>query len=569
MLSVRHERPSQRLQHRVSVPIKVEVIGEGEFDSLNWSLNGLALKDYTGQREEGEKVELEISIPFQGFDISFTCESEVIRLADSVLALNFTAMDDRGRDLLTHFVEEVVRGSVTSTDEILRRIDTPVTPVTSTEAASDSDALPLKRVSWKVVRMVMTHLLVGFVVLGYGGYFIYQNFFMLNVATAVVSAPLSPLLSPINGYLVEVVAQSGQSVASSEVLMRLRNPELDQEIDFAKIAVDRKMMELRTRRGAFRAELQKSQDFKILTENKLAMVEEKLEHLKTKDMLEDMRHEIIEEDFIRGAAGEISVIDSALRRVDADESLDDARNLLRSRRLLLDSIERGVLAHDDMTSKVAETKLAMEFAEDQLVLAQDELSALRKKARWMDVTAPADGQIAEWLRVPGTAIKKGEQLAVFEHNESRVVSAFLTPAEVLQVGLGDPATVYFPSLDRYAEAIVREIDASNGGLNPREVDYIWREPDQPSARVTIEFSDIDKAEIRQNFPAGLPATVAFSQRPTDSSHPLALLAEAGSWFVGLFAQQPSPTTETVTTTQTAPTPEYPARLGTMPKEYSL
>ena len=559
MLSVRHERPSQRLQHRVSVPIKVEVHNEGVFDSLNWSLNGLALQDYTGQNESGETLNLEISIPFQGFDISFTCEAEVIRLKNSILALKFTEMDDRGRDLLTHFIEEVVRGSITSTDEVLRRIDTPVTPVTTTEEASDSDDLPIKRLSWKVVRMVMTHLIVGCVVFGYGGYFIYRNFFMLNVATAIVSAPLSPLLSPINGYLIEVMAESGQSVASSEVLMRLQNPELDQEIDFAKIAVDRKMMELRTQRGMFRAELKKSQDFKTLTENKLAMVEKKLEHLKTKDMLEDMRHEIVEEDFIRGAAGEISVIDSALRRVDADESLDDARNLLRSRRLLLSSINRGVLAHENTTSQVAETKLAMELAEDQLMLAQEELSALQKQARWMEVTAPANGQIAEWLRVPGTAIRKGEQLAIFERDESRVISAFLTPEESLQVGLGDQATVYFPSLERHVQAVVREIDASNGGLNPRKVDYMWRRPDEPSARVTIEFIGIDPEEIRRSFPAGLPATVAFSQRATDDSHPLALLTKAGTWIFSLFDPHPAPTTEPIIKPIV---PKYSARLGT-------
>lgn len=530
MLSVKHERPSQRLKHRVSVPIKVELVGEGGFETLNWSLNGICLKNYSGIRQVGDKVDLEISIPFQGFDISFTCECEVVRREQDQLALKFLSIGDRGRDLMTYFLEEIIRGSVSSTDEVLRRIDTPVTPVTTTQEASPTEDMPVKRFSWNAVRMVFIHLSVGIIVLGYGGYFIYKNFFMLNVSTAVISAPVNPLLSPINGYLTEIMAEQGQYVLPNETLMKLSNPELDSQIDFARINVDRKMMELRVRQAEYQAEIQKNEDFKRIAETKLNMIERSLDHLRTQEILENMRHDIIEENFIQGQASEIGVIDSSLRKVEKTSKLDEARELLRSRRLLLDSIERGTLIHDNIESKLSQSRAGMEFAEDQLILAKDELSALKNQQRWMHIAAPAEGQIAQWLRAPGTAVKKGEKLALFELNDARVIKAFLTPAEVLKVGLGDRTTVYFPSLDRQIEAVVSHIDATSGMLSAKDIDFIWRRPKEPSARVTMQFVGLSAEEIRQSFPSGLPATVVFEQRGENESDPRALLSSAKSWI---------------------------------------
>ena len=531
MITVQHERPSQRLQHRVTVPIKATLAGEGTYETRDWSLNGIALKDYDGNLTVGDECTLDLSIPFQGFDISFPCEARVVRRdSDKCLAAELLSIDDRGRDILSHFIEEIIRGSVTSTDEVLRRIDTPVTPVANTADSTTDDDLPVNRFSWKVVRMLMTHLMVGGVVLGYGGYFLYQNFFMLNISTAVISAPVDPLLSPINGFLSEISAVQGKRVDRSAVLMRLTNPELESEIEFARINVDRKLMELRVRRAEYRTEIQKNADYKKIAESRLEAIESKLERLKAQEILEDMRFEVIEDEYIQGRVSEVGIIDSSLRNIEFDKSLDEARKLLKSRRLLLDSLERGTLIHDNIESNLARARGKMELAEDQMILAKDELTALKNQKNWLHVVAPGDGRVAQWLRAPGVAIKKGEKLALFERDEARVIKAFLTPDQVLRVGLGDLASVYFPSLDRYVEAAVTSIDVTSSTLSAKDIGYIWRRPNEPSARVTMEFLDLTEDQIRESFPSGLPATVLFNQRPTDSSSPVWLVEKARQWW---------------------------------------
>ena len=110
--------------------------------------------------------------------------------------------------------------------------------------------------------------------------------------------------------------------------------------------------------------------------------------------------------------------------------------------------------------------------------------------------------------------KTGKRLHPFTGaHEDRVVDVFLTQEELLEIGLGDEASVHFPSSGTRIQALVRTIDRTSGYIDEVESKYDWRGPKDRSAKVTLSFAALPSAEVRERFTPGLPAVVLF-QRTT-------------------------------------------------------
>ena len=70
-VKVRRERPDQRRHHRVTAPLFVAYAGQN-YRAADWSLGGLRLEGLPGELPAaGEQIPLGLTLPFQGFDVSF------------------------------------------------------------------------------------------------------------------------------------------------------------------------------------------------------------------------------------------------------------------------------------------------------------------------------------------------------------------------------------------------------------------------------------------------------------------------------------------------------------------
>ncbi len=155
-VKVKRERADQRRHHRVSAPIFVTVDGH-RLRATDWSLGGLKIDDYPGEIPSlGAEVLLHLTLPFQGFDVSFDAKSECVRSepATRIFAVRFTVLGERERELMSHFIEELIRGSMVNVEDTIQRIDVPVTPAALQPDVSPTSQLPIRR--WPVKTVVMT-----------------------------------------------------------------------------------------------------------------------------------------------------------------------------------------------------------------------------------------------------------------------------------------------------------------------------------------------------------------------------------------------------------------------------
>ena len=200
-VKVKRERADQRRHHRVTAPIFVTVDGH-RLRATDWSLGGLKIDAFPGQLPElGSEVLLQLTLPFQGFDVSFDAKSECMR-ADAVtgmFAVRFTVLGERERELMSHFIEELIRGSMVNVEDTIQRIDVPVTPAALQPDVSPTSQLPVRRWPVKTVAMTAIYGILGLVVFGYTGLLGYINFYRMEVQTAVISAPVDTVAAQVDG----------------------------------------------------------------------------------------------------------------------------------------------------------------------------------------------------------------------------------------------------------------------------------------------------------------------------------------------------------------------------------
>jgi multidrug resistance efflux pump len=248
-MKITREKACQRLHHRISTPLHVLIDGR-EYSASDWSLGGLRITNWDHKSKTGQQLNCKFELPFQGFNIAFEVITEVVRSLPNQqeLGLKFLDLDDRQIELLSHFVEQLVRGSMMSVEDTILRIDSPVTPVSTAPDASPAHEIPISRFPLKMVAMSVLYGVTGFILFSLVAVTIYENFLNLKVKSAFTTSPTEPLMSLIDGRLHRVNATLNSSTNIGDALMTIKSPNISKRIEEAKIFIEQKQLELEAHR---------------------------------------------------------------------------------------------------------------------------------------------------------------------------------------------------------------------------------------------------------------------------------------------------------------------------------
>ena len=526
-MKILRERPSQRLHHRVTAPLWV-TWRDATVRAADWSLSGLRLEGLsTAGLKVGDEADLSISLPFQGFDVRFTAGTEIVRLGDDIAAFRFTRLGERERGLMEHFIEELVRGSMVEVADTIQRIDVPVTPVSTKPDPNPKAAVPVRR--WPIRAVVMTtlYLTLGVCILGYAGLVGYAHFFKLEVDTAVVAAPIEVVSAHSDGRILLADIAPGDRIAAGQTLGRLADSALDHQLDLAVIAVER----ARARRDFAARRLEAvglgTRDRDVVSDNNRDRTAALVAALETRLNLARSRHARLDGIYRQGwttiteveaAADTVAALEAELAVLQIDLGEYDETTTETT----ADSLFDYVRMEQDQADLAAELLLA----EDELMLARQELDALQAHRRRLDLVAPFDGRVIDIHHPAGAGVLRGDDILTVERDEARTIEAFLSQDEILSVGLDDRATIYLPALDRRVPATVARIDRTTGFIDEQRGRYSWRGPDDRSGRVVLAFAE---PTVATDIGAGLPAIVIFDRR-SDNGVLDGVFARAGDWL---------------------------------------
>ncbi len=528
-VKIRRERPDQRRHHRVTAPLFVEVGGQSH-RATDWSLGGLRVDGFQGVLPGiGSDIGLNITLPFQGFDVSFAVKAEIVRrdVVAKMFAVRFTEIGERERELMSHFIEELVRGSMVDVEDTIQRIDVPVTPASLEPDKPRLEQLPVKRWPVKTIGMTGLYLALGAMIFGYASLIGYTNFFRMEVQTAVIQAPVETVVAQSDGRLVWTDRRPGDVVRSGETIVGLIDSQIEREIEMADIAVKERKAKLAFLKHRHVEELERIRGYATVEMKNVQQTRVELEALQSQLRTAEDDYKRFKALHAKGYATDSRVNELERQVITLKKELDIRRIELVSRLDLADQnlgkrmfTGSATIGSADLTGKGAELEAEVRLAEHEIQLAQQrQISWLNQRDR-ASVKSPFEGVIVDLPRHDQSAVRKGDVIAVIEQKAARHVTAFLNQEEVLKVGLGDDVLLYIPALDETVRGRVAAVDRTTGFIREqaeaRAPGYSWRGPTDRSARVTITFEDPRKLANAERYKSGLPVVAVFEQRSTNS-----------------------------------------------------
>lgn len=528
-VKVRRERPDQRRHHRVTAPLYVTLDGH-RIKAADWSLGGLRVDDFPGEIPPPLKtVDLVLTLPFQGFDVTFDAKAEVVRSnADArMFAARFTELGERERELMSHFLEELVRGSMVDVEDTIQRIDVPVTPASLKPDPNPLQQLPVKRWPVKMVAMSAIYAVVGVLVFGYTGVLTYTNFFRMEVRTAVISAPVETITATADGRLEWVDVKPGDPVKAGEVVVKLIDSQLQKELDLAEIAVQEQKAKLGSLKRRHIEELDRIRGYAAIEMKNIEQTRLELQalaqQLKIATQQEARLKMLGEKGFVTAtkieeAARQVITLrkDLEVRRVELDARLTLSEQNVGKRMYS----GNATVGNVDLIGKSADIEADVRLQEHEIELAQQRYIASLRHKNNLAIRSPFDGVVLELPHVDAANIRRGDIVAVIEQRRKREVTAWLNQDEVLRVGLGDEATLFVPAVGETLKARITRIDRTSGFVDEQKraqnPGYRWRGSVDRTAKVTLAFTEPQKVSDAERYRSGLPVVVIFPQRTTNS-----------------------------------------------------
>lgn len=514
-MQIVRERPCQRRHHRVSAPLKVSLHSGESLTATDWSLGGLRLDEVKSPLAKvGDEIQLTLELPFQGFDISFEVEAIIMRSTHETgtLGVEFVRLSERARDLLDHFINDLVRGKMATIEDTICRIDVPVTPISTKPDANPQDEIPINRWPIKSIVMSIFYLCLGVVVFGYLGILIYTNTMRLEVSSAVISAPLMSLKMPVDGRVIPTNMKTGEMVLEGDVIAKIISEKLELALKSKRIEYLEKERNQTLSLKKYQLEKGRMQLYEVISRT-----DEKIALARVNAAKSELRAADTAVTRIAKLVGDIipqSKLDEAVARQSlAEAELKEMEYVLERAATMNTVSDRKYFNHKSFVADLDMLALEVESANIALNFVRLQIKQIEKQREALVIKAPFNGRIVAAKFVGDALIAKHDVLFTIEKHQVPTVTAFLSQEEILTIGLEDKAKVFLPAIGESIMAHVVRIDRSAAFLSSDNSLYTWREGDAKTAAVMLKFDESLPSGF--NPSAGLPAVVIFSKQSTN------------------------------------------------------
>ena len=454
-MQVTHQRPDRRRHHRVKAPLSIDIYGRS-YPAVDWSLGGFRIGQYeAGGNRKGEnldvgaKISCRLTIPFQGFGVSFEAEAQIVRRDDDrkELAAKFVHLNERAVGILSHFIDQIVRGYMTPIEDTIQRIDVPVTPVSiKPDTAPVESKPPLRRLPTKTICMVTFYTIAGLLLFSYLSASIYTTIFELEVDSGVVTAPVEPIVGTVDGRIARLETPLNHLVEAGTPLVIFEDARLEQEIDLAQIAVMRATSAYESAEDALLNERSKTEDLGDYASGEVERARARVRSLKERKATAYAQMNRQKKLLDKGYTSRSHYDDAYSKYIRLKGELEEAQSHLKDRKAVAQKVESGRYFNGlRFEGDLPELESALKKAERDVVLAVRELDAHLDRRERLIVRAPSTGRVVTMMKKEGSSVKRGEPIALFEREEGRVIDVFMTQEDLLEVRLGDRVEVYFPA----------------------------------------------------------------------------------------------------------------------------
>ncbi len=496
---------------RVSIDAIAHTVAE-------WSLGGIAIDaasragagaHSTNLTEVGRAVALKVALPFQGFDISFPAKGEIESFERETgrTVIGFRDLGQRERELLSHFVEQLVRGNMTSVDDTIQRLGAPMAAaefVASVNAGAGAAKSGRLRRPIRAASMTVGYALAGLTAATYLGSLLYTNLFWLEAPASTISAPVQSLVSLGDGVITWTSFKPGDAVKAGDVVLKIADTVLEREIDQAEIGIRERDNKLAFLARRFENEKKRLGTLAGLSSMRSVHTSAEIDSLNIR--LQAAQREL--KQLPPTALGPLAQVRQRIVALQQEISLKgldrNARaNLSRERNGSIEIVGQSVIGETDNLAA------QIELAEADIAISQQRHQAYLSQRDRLSIRAPFDGVLRDLTHADRSTVRKGDVAAVVERADQRTVTAFLRQDQLLRVQLGAQAVVHVPATRQTFKATVSEINpvrsAAAGHANYSGGQSTAPRRDEGMAAVRLALAAPVRPEDANVYRDGLPA----------------------------------------------------------------
>ena len=505
-MEIIHEASSRRRHYRLTVPLTIVYKGKS-YNTRDWSLGGFCLEKFEDRElSSGDVIDLSVKIPFQGFIIEAPHKAKIIRAdyENGTLACEFAGGHSRADELLQYFSRNLISGEMSAVDNVIKRIDIPVTPppqpAGAVEWKDQSRGFKIRRIAF-----TSAYILLGIFVSIYLLVTVYAYFFRLKTDNAVVVIPRKSIAAPVGGTIKDILVSPRQQVKSGQPIICIDDIDRMRLVDLAKMQLSQAQKNLNLKNTQLAAYDNKAKLYRNVTEARLRGLKQKIFGWEKETALArtDYERQMKLQSGNAAAMNQVELAQSRYERL--RKELEIAVEEQEVQRQTLDFLDRGLffsgtkIEHDRN-----ELQNELQMAGEELKLRQDELASALERYKPVTITAPFNGLILEIIPHRGEVLDKGNLLFRIQQDSMASVEVFLSQKEAARIGCGSEAVVFIPFLKTFRKATVSGVDLSGGP--PQVLDYLPKERPLGGALVSLTFAVPDDLK---NLVAGVPVEVNF------------------------------------------------------------
>jgi multidrug resistance efflux pump len=508
--NIRHLAASQRRYYRVTAPLRIVVKGEA-YITANWNFAGFRIDGLSGKVNAGEVLDVKVYVPFQGFNIDFPAQAVVVRYDPSghTIGAEFQNMDMRSQKLLKTFIDGIVSGEMESVEGIIRRLDVPVTPISLMQKNS---VLPLKDEELTRRKGMYFYAIAGIALAIALAASVYTSFFQLKIDSAMVMGKNDIINAPVSG-IVTYAADVNKDVPAGSPIISFTDPKLDYDITLANLKVEDATVELNRLEAMLQTEKKRLVSAGGIVSKQWEAASRQVnslqKDLKAKGGILEKNRSLLE----KGLETNVIFQQAQTDYMETKRQLNQAKLVLATLEQQLAAVKGGFQVRDQFVQPGTQDIEALATAaHEKMEIAKSEREFLAREKNGLTIKAPADGHLIRVFTPMNGTTKIGEPVAVFERDGKRMIQAYLTQKEALNIVKGQEGRAYTHS-NWWGSMKMRVADIDYHSLTLRQTQGYFQgrdfiNGDYKSVIVMLEPVDGNNKEIDKIAP-GTAATVVF------------------------------------------------------------
>jgi multidrug resistance efflux pump len=343
----------------------------------------------------------------------------------------------------------------------------------------------------------------------------FQTYFLrLKVESAVVSADIETIVSPVNGYISKIFVNLGENVKQGMPLFKIENLDMERQLQLALLNVYESRLDREYYKKLLFNEQQRLRLYKEIGAARLNAAEtfikiseqEQLVAQRTLDRFSSLnKKHFTSEMYVENKRAELKNAQQKLRHAEVQYKIE---------KFSLDALSKGLYftgnkaegIEKDLSAELETTKQKVHLNKLKVKVYEDLMAKLT-------LTAPFDGKITQILKTAGNTTDNTKPILFIERsNMGKKIVAYLTQEEVVRIGSAEKVKIYVPSTGHTYKGKILEINRSEGFVDTVKAQYRWRDFQiDKSAMVTVTIQQSEQQRFDAEVYSGMPVVVYFKR----------------------------------------------------------